>query len=47
MSIAIPPALFSPTRLPLPPASDPLAFARDAILAPAALDENRVAGRAR
>jgi len=44
MSIAIPPALFAPTRLPLPAAADPLAFARDAILAPAALDENRVAG---
>jgi TldD protein len=45
MSIAIPPALFAPTRPPIPaPTYEPLELARSAILAPAELDENRVAG---
>jgi TldD protein len=43
MSISIPPALFAPVRATPVPAADPLALARSLILAPAALDEDRVA----
>jgi len=46
MTQPIPPAMFAPSQpLPAPATqSDPLEHARSAILAPAALDENRVAG---
>ena len=45
MTLPIPPALFAPTRPPPAAAgTDPLALARSAILAPASLDEDRVAG---
>jgi len=46
MSVSIPPAIFSPTRLPAiaPGATSPLDLARRSILSPAELDENRVAG---
>jgi TldD protein len=45
MSTVIPPAIFAPSRLVLAegPAANPLDVARSAILAPASLDENRVA----
>jgi TldD protein len=46
MSHPIPPALFAPLKPPPPHDAhdDPLDSARSAILAPAALDEDRVAG---
>jgi TldD protein len=45
MSTSIPPALFAPARIAAPgAATDSLALARSSILAPASLDEDRVAG---
>ena len=46
MSQPIPPAMFAPSQLPSAGGAhpDPLDHARGVILAPAALDENRVAG---